>query len=433
MPTEDERVVERILYDEVISVLSEFEVDPILVGSLAKDTDLKNNKDVDIFIRFKEDVDRKTLEREGLKIGKYVFTKLGGKYEIDYAEHPYVKGILRDYTVEIVPCYSGGNRLSAVDRTPYHTEYVLKKTRGNNLNNQIRLLKQFMKGIGVYGAEAKVEGFSGYLVEILTIHYGGFQNVLEAAVKWRYPAILDTETLWKDSKSLGKIFNPSQIIVVDPVDKGRNVAAAVSPESLLRFQLMAKKYIEKPDLEYFFPKPVEALSNGELEGIISGRKTFFAVLSFQHEKKNVNTIYAQLRKTMKHIVKALESMEFIIFRSGFWTNEKDSSVILLEFELWKLPKLIHHIGPPLKLDIENQKRFLDKYMGDKPYQKDGRWVVDTERQIRDAESALDEIISSKGGFGKNFREFENAKVFYQKDIVKIEEKGWHQYLTDYLS
>jgi tRNA nucleotidyltransferase (CCA-adding enzyme) len=37
-----------------------------------------------------------------------------------------------------------------------------------------------MKGTGVYGAEAKVEGFSGYLTELLVINYGSFPKALEA-------------------------------------------------------------------------------------------------------------------------------------------------------------------------------------------------------------------------------------------------------------
>ena len=31
-----------------------------------------------------------------------------------------------------------------------------------------------MQGIGVYGAEIKVGGFSGYLCELLVMKYGGF-------------------------------------------------------------------------------------------------------------------------------------------------------------------------------------------------------------------------------------------------------------------
>jgi len=42
-------------------------------------------------------------------------------------------------------------------------------------------LKQFMKGIGVYGSELRRRGFSGYLTELLVINYGSFLGVLKEA------------------------------------------------------------------------------------------------------------------------------------------------------------------------------------------------------------------------------------------------------------
>jgi tRNA adenylyltransferase (EC 2.7.7.25) len=44
--------------------------------------------------------------------------------------------------------------------------------------DEVRLLKKFMKGIGVYGAEIKVKGFSGYVAELLVYFYDSFRNVL---------------------------------------------------------------------------------------------------------------------------------------------------------------------------------------------------------------------------------------------------------------
>ncbi|MBD3387716.1 MAG: CCA tRNA nucleotidyltransferase [Candidatus Altiarchaeales archaeon] len=431
-PTDEEHTQEMKLVERVFRILEDYEVEPILVGSLAKDTDLSGNKDIDIFIQFRKDVKRDVLEREGLRIGKEVFAKLGVGYEIDYAEHPYVKGFFEGNEIEIVPCYKGRDIMSAVDRTPLHTRYVKDRLAKKPLKGDIRLLKQFMRGAGVYGAEAKVEGFSGYLVEILVLHYGSFVKVLEAAREWSVPEILDPEGLWDDPEGLGRFFTDACLIVVDPVDRSRNVAAAVSPESLSRFIVRANDYVMKPGREFFFPpeKPMREVE--ELRDSMLGRGSRFAGLVFRHGLLNVNTLYAQLRKTTRHIVKEFEHAEFKVFRSSFWTNERDTSVIMMEFAVWELPELVHHLGPPIDLDAVHQERFTEKYKDESPYVRDGRWVVDTRRKHRFVGELLDEVISERRGFGKNFREMGEPEVLFDESLLELDCEGWLKELNGYL-
>ena len=96
-------------------------------------------------------------------------------YEIRYAEHPYVHGIVKGVEVDVVPCYrlKDASRIkSAVDRTPFHHEWLKDRIKGKE--NEVRLLKGFLKANGLYGAEYKVRGFSGYLCELLIMFYGSF-------------------------------------------------------------------------------------------------------------------------------------------------------------------------------------------------------------------------------------------------------------------
>src|SRR4030042_1753936 len=83
-PTEEEKVRDREIVRKVMALLRPYKVTPILVGSLEKGTDLRGNKDIDVFIQFRPDVLREELERQGLKIGKEVFRKLKADYEIDF-------------------------------------------------------------------------------------------------------------------------------------------------------------------------------------------------------------------------------------------------------------------------------------------------------------------------------------------------------------
>jgi len=431
-PTPAERKDEMKLVERIFDLLKDEPVHPMLVGSLAKDTDLAGNKDVDIFIQFKPDVSRAELEREGLRIGREVLGRLGVEHEMDYAEHPYVKGMLGNLNIEVVPCYDGGRIISAVDRTPHHTEYVKKKIATTTLNDEIRLLKQFMRGIRVYGAEAKVEGFSGYLVELLVIHYGSFIKTLEAARSWRIPQVIDVEGLWEDSRGLTGFFTHAGLVVVDPVDRNRNVAAAVSLGCLAGFIVKADEYVRKPGEEFFFPSEKPARSLGELKSALRRRGTKFIALVFRHGKINANTLYAQLRKTGKSIGAELKELEFQVFRDGFWTNEKDVSALLFEFEVWQLPELTHHTGPPVDQDPENQEKFTSKYGKDRPYVKDGRWVVDTKRRYRVASEPMPEIVRERRGFGKNLRELSEARILEDEAVFSIDDPGWVRFLNEYL-
>ena len=142
-------------------------------GSVAKDTWLSENPDIDIFMRLPTSIPRKNLGDIGLKIAKKAAGK--AKQLERFAEHPYLQIFVDGYRVDIVPCYDAkpGEWQSATDRTPYHTDYI----RGHfskEMRGEVRLLKKFMQGVDVYGAEIKVGGFSGYLCELLIIKYGSF-------------------------------------------------------------------------------------------------------------------------------------------------------------------------------------------------------------------------------------------------------------------
>lgn len=140
-------------------------------GSVAKDTWLCENPDIDVFMRLPPSIPRKNLGEVGLKVAKAAAE--GAKYIERFAEHPYLEIFVEGYRVDIVPCYDAepGEWQSATDRTPYHTDYIRKRLT-KNMRGEVRLLKKFMQGIDVYGAEIKVGGFSGYLCELLIITFG---------------------------------------------------------------------------------------------------------------------------------------------------------------------------------------------------------------------------------------------------------------------
>ena len=133
-----------------------------------------------MFILFDTDVLQELMERETLEIGKEILEESA----VSFAEHPYVKGKFMGFDVDLVPAYNvetGSGKMTAVDRTPFHTQFIVENS-DTDIREEIRKLKAFAKGIGVYSADAKVKGFSGYLLELLVIKYGTFENVLTVAV-----------------------------------------------------------------------------------------------------------------------------------------------------------------------------------------------------------------------------------------------------------
>ena len=94
-----------------------------LMGSVAKGTYLCD-PDLDIFLLFPPDFPASRLEEEGLDIGNTIL-----KGEKMYADHPYIRGIYQGLEVDMVPCYDICDTSclqSAVDRTPFHTRFILE-------------------------------------------------------------------------------------------------------------------------------------------------------------------------------------------------------------------------------------------------------------------------------------------------------------------
>jgi CCA-adding enzyme len=192
------------------------DADVLRAGSTARSTWLAGDRDIDLFVRFPPDLDSQTLERHGLTVGHEILPD--GREE--YAEHPYVTGEYAGFDVDLVGCFdvaAATEIRSSVDRTPFHTAYLHDRL-DDEIANEVRLAKQFLTGIGAYGSDLKTRGYSGYLTELLTLEYGGFVSLLEAAADWTPPIKLDPEGHGTTS------FN-DPLVVIDPTDPERNVAA----------------------------------------------------------------------------------------------------------------------------------------------------------------------------------------------------------------
>jgi tRNA nucleotidyltransferase (CCA-adding enzyme) len=382
---EIERVIET-LKEQVAKEIKKTKI-PItieLVGSTAKDTYIRTSVDIDLFLIFPTVVPREILQEKGLTIGRAILEQ----QEECFAEHPYVRGVFQGYKTELVPCYKieiASQKLSAVDRTPLHTRYV-KKNLNESQKKEVRLFKQFLKGIGCYGAEAEIEGFSGYLCEIMIIKYKTFQELVENVQYWRHG-----ETLALEEET--SPFFETPLTFIDPVDSERNVASALSKDKFDLFVTACKEYTKKPRLTFFFPNELQPWSLEKIRKVI-GTNMFVGVKLPKPEIIPEN-LYPQVRKAVRSIRELCEQYEFTILDATF-SIEVANVFIVLHPKTRIISKTVLHEGPPVTLK-KNADEFIQKWVDNprtrkKPFEKNKRLYVEIERDYINIQDLLEDQV-----------------------------------------
>ena len=372
------------------------EAEVLQVGSTARGTWTAGDRDVDVFVAFSPELERSELEEYGLAVGHAVLPE--GHEE--YADHPYVVGEVDDYAVDLVPCYAVADATaiqSAVDRTPFHTRYLADRL-DDELAGAVRVTKQFLKGIGVYGSDLRTRGFSGYLTELLVVEYGGFQAFVEAVTDWQPPVRFDPETH-------GTTEFDDPLVVVDPTDPERNVAAVCSAANVARLQHYARELLTDPRESLFEPSEPGGYEAKQVAAAVERRGTTPVAVRFARPDVVDDQLWPQLRKSLSGLTDALDRRGFDVFRStalasdGETDSESETdgedagtAVLLVELSVAKRPAIERHEGPPVHVR-EHATGFYDAYADDPdvagPYIEGDRYVVERTREFRTAEAFVD--------------------------------------------
>ena len=410
-PSQKEVMVVESLCKKIMEVAKSFEnkynFTPMFCGSVAKGTWIQP-VEIDLFLIFPENLSREELEKRGLEAGKKICKKLKAKFEKKYTEHAYLRCFVpwkgKLYEMDIVPCYDIAPEKikSAVDRTPWHVRYVIKHLKEEQ-KNDVRLLKKFCKAHGVYGADVLHKGFSGYLCELLIIKFGSFEKLVQEASNWYPQVLLYIEKL--PEKNIIEQFKESPLVFIDPVDEKRNVAAALSFESFFKFVKACKEFIKNPSEKFFFPKE-KSFSVQKLREILRKRDSKFYVLMFPSLDVHEDILASQLRKLAKFMKKKLTNHGFSIHKTEYFIL-KDKFGILIEAEVWKLPKVMKRTGPEIM--SKHAKEFLKHYASKKAWIEDCFWVIEDEREFQ----TIDEFI----------------KKMFSGSCKKLKEKGIPSYIA----
>jgi len=390
--------------DTIIAAIEKHGVPAMLVGSVARETWISGDRDLDIFMLFSPDLSREDLELQGISLARSVASHFSAQGVEKYAEHPYLNMIYAEGAVcvdiDLVPCYavqSASCILSAVDRTPFHTRYMQERIRP--YVDDVLLLKQFAKSAGVYGSDLMTEGFSGYLCEVLILAYKGFLPLLQGIVTWKPGFVLDIENHQAEEFD-------APLVIIDPVDPRRNVSASVSLSKLLACIEYAAGYMRDPSPLFFSVHSVPLLSREEVVMRCEERGTALWCMVFSTPPGPADTIVPQLRKSSESLVQLFMRFDFRPCRWDVWMGD-ERCILLFEFMEDVIPSYRRHLGPPV-LAREHAQRFLERYRDpgsclSGPYIHDGRYIVELVRKY----CSVCDLVSSQQIFsialGKQIR------------------------------
>ncbi len=341
----------------------------ILGGSGAKDTWLSGNHDVDVFVLF----DYTTFSGRSMDLSDLLESALKKafptiKLSRVHGSRDYFQLVYQHLNLEVIPILKIAKAEQAkniTDVSPLHSIWVNKHTR--KLKDDIRLTKQFLKANKLYGAESHIMGLSGYVVEILVAHYGSFERLLKASQSWKMKEVVDAAKQYPKKDALfhlNQSKTQSPLIVIDPVDKGRNAAAALSLEKFQLFQKKAKEYLAHPDISFFEKKKIDL---GELKKEAEMKKKNLVFMTLTPLSGKEDVVGTKLLKVFDFMQGKLAA--FSIVKSDWeWENSPGSGkeaqfyFILARKEL---PHLEIRSGPPLNLKehVDNfKKEHKDTFM-----------------------------------------------------------------------
>src|SRR6266571_793979 len=409
-------------------------------GSFARDTWLSGEADLDVFACFPPTMDRQEwTERVLPTIRKGINAKTIDRY----AEHPYLEFHIDNIRVNLVPCYSveKGQWKSATDRTPYHTEYM-KVHLTKEMRLEARLLKRFMKGIRSYGAEIRVGGFSGMLVETLILHYGSFLETIAQVSKWKPVIFLDIEKPIVSQDSRAREFG-SPLIVIDPVDPNRNLAAAIRDDKLWGFVGASRELLKNPGIWYFFPPKSKPKTKAQFSKLLDGQNRDIVAMSFEHPRMVPDVLWGQLLKIENSIMELMTRQDFHPVRSTVWSDEARSSAILVELDTSILPEVQLREGPPVS-KMDDSQGFLDRHLNASdtlrgPWIEADRWAADKKRRIlsvnqliavalKDPRLGLTVPDQLNTYFHQSVKVLENRKI-----LALLGREGFDQALSEFLA
>ena len=398
-PSKEENKLVNSETQELVKKLKKIKEATIIIGgSDAKGTVIRKAKrDVDIFVAFDYKYADKSdkladILQTWLRKLKIKVSRLHGSR--DYFNH---KG--KHVKFEIIPILKIKRAKEAVnitDVSPLHVTYVKNKCKKKKLASEIRLAKAFCYAHNLYGAESYIKGFSGYALELLVIYYGSFMAFIKAAARWgkqmyKKKIIIDPAKHYKNKDAVFFQLNESKLhsplILIDPLQKDRNAAAALSKEKFFLFIKICQRFLKKPSEKFFIKKEI---TEKDLKRFVKGKEKLFLV-HFKLSAGKEDIIGAKLRKFFEFICAEFQRNDFVLKRKEFVFHDKEACFyFIIKNPILSLYK--EQEGPPLRFK-DAVKKFKQKWKKTKT--RKARLFVRVRRKFIKAQDFLEETIKEK--------------------------------------
>jgi len=232
------------------------------------------------------------------------------------------------------------------------------------------------------------------------------------------------------------------LVVIDPVDPNRNLAAAVRPDRLWSFVAAGRQFLRNPGLWYFFPPEFKPKTRQQFAKRIDDTRHEILAITFKHPVLVPDVLWGQLMKLERSLLDIMAREEFNPYRSALWSDETKGSAILFEAGLTKLPAVRLQKGPPVSKS-EDSMSFLEKHLKARdtargPWIEGDRWMVERKRgilSIRDLvkAGAREEAygLSLPKQLGASFRR--SVKVLQNREVLSLlGRKGFDKSLWEFL-
>jgi tRNA CCA-adding enzyme len=376
-----------------------------------KQTQLRTNPDLDIFIGLpaaalpemdesgkqrKSDV-QKLLKRLVHDIALEAASLAGCQnIRVAYAEHPYVTAAFDEFRVDLVFCFdlspqflSERGPITAVDRTPHHSRFIDEHLTADQ-RDDVRLLKAFFQASWVYGDASPIgrSGFTGFAAEMLIYHA---QRLASALEKLKTLSDEPLDFFGRSAADLRRLFPDDLLIIVDPTDRTRNVAASISERAYRYARYQAARMLHHPSPRFFTPRRIPMLSVQEQARL---EPNFFVVeyrdATGWHYTKTRDKLY----RYFIHLCQLLRTEQTGESRFGPSTFEevfeKDVFAVALHVTSPHISPSYTRVGPPPRLQ-EAVRRFRETHPS--AYLQNGRYRVEITRPYSVAEDAIKEYLA----------------------------------------
>jgi len=220
----------------------------------------------------------------------------------------------------------------------------MKKSLTLKMRNEVRILKTFLKSNKIYGAEIAKQGFSGYISEVLILEFGSFENLIKSMTK-----IKEKQIIGKTSKSFD-----TAIVVIDPIDSNRNLAAAISNENIGKFILSCRALKNKPSLK-IFKNQKSKISKKFWNNLL--------IVRFEFKTRSPDIIWGQIKRATSTLSTQLELGGFTVLRSKSYTDQQKEAYLIFFLESTVISEIFQKKGPEFFRN-DSSHSFISKNLKD---------------------------------------------------------------------